>query len=251
MNLITQLPQPVIFAHRGACAHAPENTLASFRLACQVGAPAIELDAKLSADGQVVVIHDPTVDRTTDGHGKVAEMTLAQLKELNAAHKFNDRYSGEPIPTLEEVFEEFGSQLYINVELTNYTSPRDQLVEKVAALVKRFNLVDRVIFSSFHPMNLRQIRQLLPDAQVGILALEGEKGKMARGWVGRMFSPHVVHPFLKDVDDAFLKAQHSRGRRVHVWTVNEPEDLRRLFRLGVDGVFTDDPKLAAEVLRSV
>src|SRR5215204_4501911 len=100
--MLTSLPQPVIFAHRGASAHAPENTLAAFELALAQGADGIELDAKLSADGHVVVIHDATVDRTTDKHGRVKDMSLAELRSLDAGTFFEEKYHREKVPTLEE-----------------------------------------------------------------------------------------------------------------------------------------------------
>ena len=125
--MLESLTKPTIFAHRGASAHAPENTLASFELAVTQGAEAIELDAKLTADGQIVVFHDQTVNRTTNGSGKVLELPLAALKELDAGHWFDTSFQGITIPTLEEVFEAVGRKIFINVELTNYASPGDQL----------------------------------------------------------------------------------------------------------------------------
>lgn len=154
MNMLYTLPKPVIFGHRGACAHAPENTLASFRLAFDQGADAIELDAKLSRDGEVVVFHDSTLDRTTNGTGRVDSKSLAELRELDAGSHFSEQFRGEKIPLLLEVLEEFGKTRYINIELTNYTSPNDELVEKAAALVNSMGLGERILFSSFSAQNL-------------------------------------------------------------------------------------------------
>ena len=152
--MLTSLSQPVIFAHRGASAHAPENTLAAFELALAQNADAIELDVKLSADGYAVVIHDPTVDRTTGSRGRVRDLSLQQLRSLDAGSLLSEKYGGEKIPTLEEVFESVGKRTFINVELTNYSTPRDSLVETVCILVKRFGLQKRVLFSSFFASNL-------------------------------------------------------------------------------------------------
>src|SRR5689334_23229806 len=116
--MLESLPRPVIFAHRGASAYAPENTIASFEFAVAQGTDAIELDVKLSADGHVIVHHDPTVDRTTNGKGKVKDLTLAELKTLDAGGFFSENFHGEKIPTLEEVFEAVGKRTFINVELT-------------------------------------------------------------------------------------------------------------------------------------
>src|SRR5512139_1614857 len=137
---LESLTQPVVFAHRGASAHAPENTLAAFELALAQQADAIELDVKLSADGQVMVIHDSSVDRTTNGHGKVQDMTLAELKALDAGSFFNSQFAGEKIPTLNEVFEAMGKRTFINIELKNHRSHGEDLVETVCMLVKKHQM---------------------------------------------------------------------------------------------------------------
>ena len=139
--------RPIIFGHRGACAHAPENTIASFKLAVEQHTDFIELDAKLSLDGQVMVIHDQTVDRTTNGTGAINQLTLAQLKEFDAGSKFDLKYTGEKIPTLDEVFKAVGKDVFVNVELTNYASQRDGLIPLVAEIVKTNHMEERVLFS--------------------------------------------------------------------------------------------------------
>jgi glycerophosphoryl diester phosphodiesterase len=244
MSWLEQLSQPIIFAHRGASAWAPENTLAAFRLAVEHGAPAIELDVKLTADRQVVVLHDQTVDRTTNGHGDLRNFNLADLQRLDASGAFAAQYPGEKIPTLAQVFETVGKQVYINVELTNYASTGDTLVGLVARLVDEYSMQDRVMFSSFFPFNLPRIRRFLPQAPAGILADEGSSGWFARGLFGRWITPAIIHPFYKDVDERFMHRQKQLRRRVHVWTVDEPNDLLRLTVLGVNGFFTNDPRQA-------
>jgi glycerophosphoryl diester phosphodiesterase len=243
-----QLASPILFAHRGASAHAPENTLAAFQLAAEHFADAIELDAKLSSDGVVVVMHDATVKRTTGGDGRVSHKTLAQLKAYDAGSWFSAQYAGERIPTLDEVFEHMGRRLLINVELTNYTSPNDALVDGVVELVRKHQLEEWVIFSSFHPVNLLKARRLLPEVPVAVLALEGKAGALSRSRVGRWISPHFIHPYVSDVNHDWLEKQHAYGRKVNVWTVNNPDQMRSLFRWGVDGIFTDDPRLARTIL---
>jgi glycerophosphoryl diester phosphodiesterase len=239
---------PVIFGHRGACALAPENTIASFKLAVEHMADFIELDAKLSADGEVMVIHDQTVDRTTNGSGRVNQLTLAQLKELDAGGKFDKKFSGEKIPTLDEVFKAVGKEIFVNVELTNYASKNDDLVTKVVAIIKANQMESQVLFSSFLPKNLAQVHNLLPEAPVGILCLEGFAGSFSRSFLLKGLSPRFLHPYLKDTTPALVEKEHKRGRKVNVWTVNAEEDLRRLFSIGVDGVFTDDPQKARKIL---
>ena len=245
--MLTSFPQPMIFAHRGASAHAPENTLAAFELALAQNADAIELDVKLSADGHVVVIHDPTVDRTTGSKGRVKDLSLAELRSLEAGRFFSEQYRGEKIPTLEEVFEAVGKRIFINVELTNYDTPRDQLVETVCMLVKKFGLQNHVMFSSFLASNLSKARAYLPEVPRGLLALNGLLGAWARSFGFAFGKYHALHPYLKDVTPEQVQRVHRLQRRVHVWTVNLAEDMRRLFHWGVDAIFTDDPQLALQV----
>lgn len=245
--MLTTLPQPVIFAHRGASAHAPENTLAAFELALTQGADGVELDTKLSADGHVVVIHDPTINRTTGAHGRVKDLSLADLRALEAGSFFSANFRDEKIPTLEEVFEAVGKRTFINVELTNYNTPRDHLVESVCMLVKKFGLQKRVIFSSFFASNLSKARSYLPEVPCGLLALNGLPGAWARSF-GYAFGKYdALHPNLKDVTPQQVQRVHRLKGRVHVWTVNKVEDMRRLFGWGVDAIFTDDPQSAVRI----
>ncbi len=158
---LSNLPKPAVIAHRGASAGAPENTLAAFKLALDQGADAIELDTKLSADGHPVVIHDQTVDRTTMSAGKVSEHTVADLSKMDAGSHFSSAFRGEPIPTLEEVFKAIGQHAIINVELTNYATPGDNLANTVADLVRQYKLTQRVFFSSFNFHTLIQIHRML------------------------------------------------------------------------------------------
>ncbi len=246
--MLNSFPRPILFAHRGACAHAPENTLESFQLAFEQGTDAVELDAKLSADGEVVVIHDATVDRTTNGQGRVSNLKLADLRQLDAGSFFSGKYRGAKIPTLNEVFEAVGKKGMINVELTNYYAGRDDLAEKVCALVKKHGLQDRIIFSSFFGYNLKKTAQLLPEVPRGLLALDGWKGTWARSF-GFMFGDYqALHPCIRDVNPQQVQRAHRLKRRVHVWTANAVEDIVRLRDWGVDGIFTDDPQTAVRAL---
>ncbi len=245
--MLASSSRPVIFAHRGASAHAPENTLAAFELALAQNADAIELDAKLTADGQVVVIHDPTVDRTTGSRGRVRDLSLVQLRSLEAGSSFSEKYRGEKIPTLGEVFETVGKRIFINVELTNYDAPRDHLVETVCMLVKKFGLQKNVMFSSFFASNLSKASAYLPDVPRGLLALHGFLGSWARSFGFAFGKYQALHPYLKDVTPQQVQRVHRLQRRIHVWTVNAAEDMRRLFNWGVDAIFTDDPQLAVQV----
>jgi glycerophosphoryl diester phosphodiesterase len=241
-------PRPLILAHRGASAHAPENTLAAFELALTQGAHGVELDAKLSADGEVVVIHDATVDRTTNGKGHVSHLTLAALRELDAGSFFSEDFNGEKIPALAEVFEAIGDRALINVELTNYKTPRDGLADKVCDLVKRFGLEKRILFSSFLPSNLRRTRSLLPDTPCGLLALGGWVGWWARSFGFNFGDYQALHPHLDDTTPQQIARVHRLKRYINVYTVNAAEDIHRLINWDVDGIITDDPMLAKEIV---
>jgi glycerophosphoryl diester phosphodiesterase len=241
--------RPIIFAHRGASAQAPENTLSAFDLALRYEADAIELDVKLSLDGEVVVIHDQTVERTTDGQGDVRLMSLDALQKLDAGSFFDVAFHGERIPTLGQVFDAVGHKTFINVELTNYASPKDDLPDRVVELVKHHRLEKRILFSSFNYRALRKTMQLLPEVPIALLASAGPSGWWARSWFGRMIVPYeALHPELSDITPALVAAAHRRGHRLNVYTVNLPDDMLRLFNMGVDGIFTDDPQLARKVL---
>jgi glycerophosphoryl diester phosphodiesterase len=246
--MLPKLQRPVIFAHRGASAYAPENTMSSFALAQAQGADAIELDTKLSADGEVVVFHDPTLDRTTDGAGRLADRSLAELRALDAGSFFSATFRGEKIPLLDEVLEAFGRKIYIDIDLTNYTTPTDGLVVKVCELVKRHALQDYVIFSSFLACNLRQAARRMPEVPRGLLAPKGWKGIWARSF-GYSFGDYAaLHPYRTDVSAQQVRRVHRLKRRIHVWTVNAIDELKRLADWGVDGIFTDDPKLALQAV---
>jgi len=236
-------PQQLIIGHRGASAYAPENTLASFDLAVQSQADAIEFDVKLTADKQVVVIHDSSVDRTTNGSGKVSEMKLSKLQELDAGSKFGIKFAGEKVPTLEAVFERFGKRILMNVELTNYSTPFDELVEKVVDLVIKHKVEDHVIFSSFLAKNLKQARNMSPMIPCGLLAYSGLLGFFPRqyGWKKKF---QALHPYITDVDQELVQKVHDKGKRIHVWTVNGEDNIRKMLELNVDGIFTDDPGMA-------
>lgn len=241
-------PSPVIFAHRGDLTHAPENTLPSFQQALQKGADGVELDAKLTADGQVIVIHDMTVDRTTTGKGRVASFKLDDIRKLDAGKWFDEKFNGTKVPMLAEVFELVGKDKLINIELTNYSTPRDGLVLKVCELIKRHNIQKQILFSSFLPSNLKIAAQTLPEIPRGLLAMPGLVGLWARSF-GFMFGEYqALHPHISSTSREQVQRVHRLNRRVHVWTANSPEEVNRLKEWGVDGIFTDDPETAVRAL---
>jgi len=247
-HLLFDLNKPIIFAHRGSSSYAPENTLAAFELALKQGAPAIELDAKLTFDEEVGVIHDPTTQRTCGVNGTVKTMTLHQIKQLDAGSHFDATFTGEKIPTLQEVFDLVGKKLLINIEITNYTSIFDNLPNKIAELVKKNKLEQWVFFSSFNPIALWKIKKLLPEIPIGFLAEEGKPGKLARSRLFEWLNYQAFHPHFADVNPNLVQYHHQKNRLINVYTVNQAEVMRTLHQMQVDGIFTDDPILAQQVL---
>jgi glycerophosphoryl diester phosphodiesterase len=238
---------PLIYGHRGASAYAPENTLTAFQLALEQGADGFELDAKLSSDGVVVVMHDQTVDRTTNQKGPVAGFSGVELHQMDAGCHFSPQFKGEPIPSLEEIFIKFGKKLIINVELTNYTSPTDALPVKVAELIYNYDLEKTVLISSFHPLNLIRIHRKLPGITLGLLTLPGKKGALGRSRFGSLIPQTAIHPHFQDVSQELIDYTHKKGKKVNAWTVNEPGDIQRMCSMGVDRIITDKPDLARKV----
>jgi len=232
----------LILGHRGASGEAPENTLAAFRLALEQGAEGFELDVTLSADGVPVVIHDDTIDRTTNGTGEVARLTLSELKKLDAGSWKSERYAGERIPTLEEVFLEFGGRAVINVELKDDPSPDKRLAPHVVQLIQAHRLQTRVMVSSFYYDNVRRVKANDVTLAVGLLYDFFSAGPLLTGWLNGTLPPHEAHHPDYHLVNPLTMAFYRRARqRVNVWTVNDEAEMRRLARLGVDSLMTDFP----------
>ncbi len=246
--MLENFPRPIILAHRGDKVHTPENTLPSFSQAIQKGADGVELDAKLTSDGHVIVIHDSTVNRTTNGSGKVSEFSLEEIRNLDAGVWFNEKFAGTKIPLLEEVFETVGKDKLINIELTNYSTPRDGLANTVCGLIKKHNNQRQIIFSSFFASNLKIAAQMIPEVPRGLLAMPGWIGLWARSF-GFMFGDYqALHPHISSTSREQMQRAHRLNRRVHVWTANTPEEILRFRDWGADGIFTDDPATAVRAL---
>lgn len=221
---------PLIIGHRGASADAPENTLRALRLAREQGADGVEFDVHLSADSIPVLIHDATLQRTTNARGRVRDLPAAALQALDAG-------DGEPVPTLDQVFEELGRDFLYNVELKAY-SWRDQGAERaVAQRIIAHGLTAQVVVSSFDFRVMRRARRLLPPTVP--LALIRDPRYLR--FTHRFFTGVADHPHFRLVDEAYMAAMQGAGRRVHVWTVDDAAEARRLVQLGVHGLITNRP----------
>jgi glycerophosphoryl diester phosphodiesterase len=253
---------PVNLAHRGASARAPENTLEAFRAGLEDGAGGLELDVHMTSDGYLVVIHDDTVDRTTDGSGAVRDMTLDRLGSLDAGYRFSPdggrtypfRGRGIRIPTFREVLESFPG-VPVNADIKE---PRPDVEKAVLAAVEDVGAAERVIVASRNLGVMRRFRALaagrIPTAASGpeiraFYLLSGARlERLLRPGYQALQVPSV-YMGLQVVTPRFVQAAHGLGVRVDVWTVNGAEEMRRLLGFGVDVIMTDHPAVLNEVLR--
>ncbi len=239
--------RPLIIGHRGASAYAPMNTLPAFELAAAQGADGIELDVWLCKSGEVVVLHDATVNATTDGTGTVWSLTLDELKALDAGSWKDEGFAGTRIPTLDEVFSAVGRYLYINVEIKSHPDMLPGIETAVAAAVSRHGLEERVLISSFDPAVLIRFAQAAPGAALAFLE-HPQTPPQAYITVDTALTYQARHPHHSMVDAAYMERAGASDKRVHVWTVNDPEDALRLRDLGIDAVITDAPDLLIAAL---
>ena len=249
LNQFYHSTNPLILGHRGASGNAPMNTLSAFLLAHQQGANGIELDVHLSSDGTPVVIHDHTVDATTDGKGAVANMSVNQLKQLDAGSWFSSAFIGEAIPTLEEVFVTLPRENFlINVEIKADAQRRSQLVDATLAVIQSTQSAGRVIISSFDPFILRLVAKANSQIPIGYLHYP-----TLRFWIPWFMSGvrhEAIHPYYREVNMGYVQRMAKRGYRIHAWTVNEAEDARRLRDIGVGAIITDYPQRIREAIQS-
>ncbi|MDP8236029.1 MAG: glycerophosphodiester phosphodiesterase [Candidatus Erginobacter occultus] len=253
--------RPLMIAHRGGAGIFPENTLAAFLGADRLGADILEMDLRRSADGILVVIHDETVDRTTDGSGPVAGFALAELKELDAGYRFRPpdssgefpyRGRGLTVPTLREVFSALpGRHLIVEVKEDDPAA-----ADAVIALVREFNRAGITLAASFHPEVLLRFRELSPET-----ATHATRGEVTRflpaAWLGLegLFAPDygafLVPPregVIPLTTGRFIRAAKNRNIFTAAWTVNDPAEMRDLLEKGIGGLVTDRPDLARELI---
>lgn len=242
--------RPLILAHRGACFGAPENTMAAFRLAAEMGADGIELDVRLCKDDEAVVIHDSQIDKTTDGSGRLKDFTLAELQALDAGSWFGAEFTGERIPTLAQVLHELGPRLIFNIELKTASLFSDGLEAEVVRLIEDTNMAHRTIVSSFSPMALWRVRRLNRHISIGLLYSSDQPFDFYRRGLRSLVRPHSLHPRWDTIDEKAVTAAHRQGLRMYPWTCNDLDALRRLIAWGIDGIITDRPDLMYDILQS-
>jgi len=242
--------RPLVLAHRGACRAAPENTMAAFRLAAEMGADGVELDVQLCKDGEAVVIHNPRVDETTDGSGEVKDFTLAELQELDAGSWFATEFAGERIPALAQVLHELGPRLVLNVELKSWSLLSNALEAEVVRLVEDSSMVHQVIISSFNPLALWRVRRLNRFISTGLLYAPDQPRYLRDRWLQPLARPNALHPRWDMLNQADVAAAQRLGLRVNAWTCNDPDTTSRLAGWGVDAIITDRPDLVYNLLHT-
>lgn len=249
----------LVIGHRGTGDNtiAPENTISAFKFALKNNA-AFELDTMFSKTGELVVIHDSDVDRTTNGKGMVDSLTLAELKALDAGIKFSPKFKNEKIPTLAEVIDEFKGKTIIDIEIKSQASGEEakKIGEAVAKLIKEKKAENDVFVTSFNPLVLEKIKQVNPDVIRGQLYSNFEDVPQLSFFTKYMLRnlklnfkarPDILAPNFKLVDKDYVEKYHELGYKIYPWTVNKEEDMIRLIEAGVDGIISDRADLVNQV----
>lgn len=242
------MSNPQIFAHRGARVVAPENTLPAFQKALDMHVAGIELDVHCSKDGQLVVIHDFTVNKTTNGTGPVSAFTAAELARLDAGSYLSAAFAGVGVPTLDQVFDLVGNRCRVNVEIKSEDPEGGNQVEPLVQMIQKRNLYDQVIVSSFNPITLIKMRYTDPKIQLGFLYEEDLPIHLRQAWFTPIIQPEALHPYHKIVDEKLMAWAKSKGCAVNTWTVNDVAEAKRLAALGVDVIMSDVPDVIMAAL---
>jgi glycerophosphoryl diester phosphodiesterase len=236
---------PLIIAHRGASAYAPENTVAAYELALDQGADLLEMDVHLSADDQPVMIHDFTLERTTDGRGRVREHTVRELKRLDAGSWFGRQYQGQRLQTLQEVVERFKERTRFAIELKGGSDFYPGIEERVVSLLQIYDVAERCLVLSFDHRALAKVREMDPTIRTGALVAHRPIDPSGLEGIATALCPAAN--LLTEEDT--LRAM-TAGLDTYVWVVNDVATMDRMIALGVTGILTDRPDLLSNRLRA-
>ena len=262
MHAYFDLPTPHLFGHRGASAEAPENTRVAFERAWAAGVPYLEMDCHATLDGEIVILHDGLLDRTTDGEGPVRERRFAEVERLDAGYRFTPdggltfpyRGQGVRIPRLEEILEGFPGAR-INLEIKAEEPP---VTEEVIRILASARAEPRTLLAADKDGVLARVRKLDPGTAIG--SSRGDVIAFFRAVAEGTLDRHVPEGQALQIPTTFMgqelitresmEAAHKVGLRVHVWTVNDPTEMARLLDQGVDGLMSDDPALLVRIARA-
>lgn len=238
-----------VYAHRGYSGRFPENTMLAFKEAAKTGCYGIELDVQLTKDGQLVVIHDERIDRTTDGTGYVRDYTLEELRRFNAAASWNGKFGFQPIPTFEEYCQwAAGEKLVTNIELKTGVYYYEGIEEKTLEMVRKYGLTDRVLFSSFLHSSITILRKLAPEIKCG--ALVENDGLGNPGYYCEKMDFQCFHPGWMCLPKGDVDSCKAHGIELNVWTVNDMDVLERLVEWEVDGLISNFPAVCMAYVES-
>lgn len=240
--------KPKIIAHRGGRKWAPENTLSAFSQSCQAGFDGIELDIQRASTGELVVFHDDDIGRTTNGVGLLKDISLAELRRLDAGSWFDEKYAGEKIPLLQEVLDLVEGKLTLHIEIKNAPYEYPGIEEDLLDVLSGYRHMDKIAISSFDHTVLARLHKLAPELPTAFLA-EGifvDVGTYAQRVGASNWHPSYHSLTKKAIDDA-----HQAGLTVNTWTPNTPREWSELVKSGIDGIVTDDPVGLSEFIAKV
>jgi len=230
--------RPWVIGHRGASGEAPENTMAAFRLAVEQGADLIETDVHLSADGVPVLIHDPTLDRTTDGHGPVSCYTMAQLKELDAGSWFSPDFAGERLLSLDELLDWASGRVPVSIEIKNGPIHYPEIEQIVLGSLRRHDMVRSAIVISFDHPTVWRLKQLCPELICGVLFA---CCPVSASILATQAGADCLLPHWSNLSRAMVEEAHALGLAVSPWVVDRDEELEFVLAVGVDAIATNFP----------
>jgi glycerophosphoryl diester phosphodiesterase len=255
--------RPLVIAHQGGDGIRPGDTMVAFEHAVQIGADVLEMDAHITKDGKIVLMHDEKVDRTTDGTGLIENLTLEELKQLDAAYEWSNdgdktfpyRGQGIQVPTLEELFQKFPDMRYV-IEIKLTENPIDK---PLCDLIRQYNMQDKVVIASFHDQAMQNFRTTCPE--VATSASRGEVTKFVL--LGKIFLSGLITPQYESIQPPydpeesmnipimtkrFIREAHAKNIAVEPWTVDDPSLMKQYIEWGVDGIMTDRPDLMLDIL---
>lgn len=245
-----------VIAHRGANRYAPQNTLAAFEKANAIGVDGFETDVHLTKDGELVICHNYTIDETSDGKGKICDMTLSQLEKFDFGKYFSPRFKGTKIPTVEEFlsFVETTDIRVLNIEIKSPQQGETEIVKETIRLVKEHGLFDRLLISSFDPKLLVQAKEIDENCKTGYLYDFTKKttytNKMRTKYIdfAKSIGADALHPQYLYVDKKYVSAAHEAGIMVNPWTVDSVKTIEKMIKCGVDGIITDFPDVTGGLI---
>ncbi|MBO6525313.1 MAG: hypothetical protein JJ971_15905 [Balneolaceae bacterium] len=244
----------VVIAHRGASAYAPENTHSAFRLAIEMKAEMIELDISLSKDGVPVVVHDETVDRTTRATGNVGDFELEELKELETGAWFDEKFSGEPFPTLAEVLSYTKDKIAVNIEIKSEAvtdNAKGGIVDKALRIVKEAGVEDQIIFSSFDYRVMEHLEKLAPGMPKAILYDKSQSGNLSPSQLVKKYKGDAFNCSHRQLSNAWVEDLTSKNIPFFIYTVNDEALMEKIIKKGASGIFSDKPDILKRVVENL